>query len=260
MTDVRPGREQVHDNGIMDGTSWVEHGWARDTSQGRDTSLCPVCHGACDFRPAYGISSCRRCHHVFQTDLAVAVSYDATYAHQYDYRPVGEMSDLRWNFIQSVLELPAVSRVLDVGYGNGAFLKRARAADMAIFGIDLHTEDFGIPVVTFDTQQDYDLVCFFDSLEHFPDFAPILRLSARNVVISIPNTPDFILTAPDKWRHFKPGEHLHYFSGTSLDMFMRDWGFPIRLADGYPEDNLRGKLLIDGRSYDNIYTAIYTRA
>jgi SAM-dependent methyltransferase len=206
------------------------------------------------------VSSCLRCQHIFQTDLAVTVSYDANYARQYDLRPVREMSDLRWDFIQSRLHLPARSRVLDVGYGNGAFLKRARAAGMTIFGIDLHTEDFGIPVVEFDAPQDYDLVCFFDSLEHFPDFAPILRLNTRFAIVSIPQTPDFMLAAPRKWRHFKPGEHLHYFSTNSLDTFMRSWGFTGRLAEGNPEDNLRGKLAIDGKSYDNIYTAIYVRA
>ena len=169
------------------------------------------------------------------------------------------MSDLRWEFIQARLRLPAASCVLDVGYGNGAFLKRARAASMSIFGIDLHSEDFGIPVVGFETRQDYDLVCFFDLLEHFPDFAPILRLNTRFVVVSIPNTPDFILTTPWKWRHFKPGEHLHYFSRASLDALMSNWGFSNRLADGFPEDDIRGKLAIDGKSFDNIYTAIYAR-
>jgi hypothetical protein len=221
---------------------------------------CPVCQGACEDHAVHNLSSCRVCHHTFQTDLQVTVSYDATYAHQYDLRPVRQMSDLRWRFIQSRLNLPAGSRILDVGYGNGAFLKRARAAEMSIFGIDLHTEDFGIPVVSFDTPQDYDLACFFDSLEHFPNFAPIFRLNTRHVLVSIPNTPDFILTTPQRWRHFKPGEHLHYFSRTSLDRLMRNWGFPKRLAEGYPEDELRGKLAIDGKNHDNIYTAIYARA
>jgi hypothetical protein len=221
---------------------------------------CPVCDGDCDDHIAHNLSSCRVCRHVFQTDLHVTVSYDASYAHQYDLRPVREMSELRWDFIQEMLCLPTGSRVLDVGYGNGAFLKRARSAEMSIFGIDLHTEDFGIPVVDFDTPQDYDLTCFFDSLEHFPSFAPIFRLNTRNVVVSVPNTPDMILTRPAHWRHFKPGEHLHYFSPTSLDRLMRHWGFCKRLAAGFPEDGLRGKLAIDGKTYDNIYTAIYTVA
>lgn len=203
---------------------------------------------------------CPACGHVFQADLKVTVSYDANYAHQYDNRPVKEMSELRWDFIQSGLGLGRGSRILDVGYGNGAFLKRAEAAGMAIFGIDLHTEDFGIPVVDFDTDLVFDLICFFDSLEHFPDFAPILGLKASCAVVSIPDTPNFILHDPGSWRHFKPGEHLHYFSHRSLDMFMANWGLPVKLLEGHPEDGIRGMLKVHSDAYDNIYTAIYTSA
>jgi hypothetical protein len=261
LTDVRPDRGHAHgEHSVRDSDACLTVDWTPSVTKHRDEASCPVCRTACELHVVHGVSSCPRCHHVFQTDLAVTVAYDAAYAHQYDQRPVKEMSDLRWNFIQRALGLPAESRILDVGYGNGAFLKRAKAADMTIFGVDLHTEDFGIPVVNFDTPQDYDLVCFFDSLEHFPDFAPILQLETRNVIVSIPYTPDFILTAPTKWRHFKPGEHLHDFSRTSLDTFRRNWGFARRLAEGHPEDDLRGKLMVDGKRYNNIYTAIYTRA
>ena len=98
--------------------------------------------------------------------MAVSVSYDADYARQYDARPAKAMSEVRWNFIQAHLDLPANSRVLDVGYGNGAFLKHAGAAGMKIYGIDIHSGDFGIPHVDFDTPLVFDLICFFDSLEH----------------------------------------------------------------------------------------------
>ena len=208
----------------------------------------------------FNLSRCLACHHVFQTDLTVTVSYDADYAHQYDSRPVKEMSSLRWDFIQSYLSLTQGSHVLDVGYGNGAFLKRARGAGMAISGIDLHTEDFGIPVVDLKTRLQFDLICFFDSLEHFPALAPLLSLCSRHVVVSIPETPGFVLEQPKRWRHYKPGEHLHYFSHGSLDAFMSNWGFPRKLAEGYPEDRIRGKLSVNGNTYDNIYTAIYTSA
>jgi SAM-dependent methyltransferase len=223
-------------------------------------TLCPVCQASCFGLTPHNLTRCLVCHHIFQTDLAVTVSYDANYAHQYDRLPVKEMSDLRWNFIQSCLNLTRGSRVLDVGYGNGAFLKRACGAGMSIFGADVHTEDFGIPVVDLETKISFDLISFFDSLEHFPSFAPLLRLRSKNVIVSIPQTPDFILDAPRRWRHYKPGEHLHYFSHRSLDTFMAQWGFQRKLAQGYPEDSIRGKLSIDGEIYDNIYTAIYTSA
>ncbi len=191
--------------------------------------------------------------------MNVTVSYDANYAHQYDSRPVREMSEVRWNFIQSCLSLPKGSRVLDIGYGNGAFLKHARAEGMDIYGIDLHDEDFGIPVVDLETNIHFDLICFFDSLEHFPNFHPLLNLRASNVIVSIPSTPAWLLSSPNRWRHYKPGEHLHYFSRRSLDRFMRDWGFNAKLTEGHPEDALRGKLTIDEQILDNIYTAIYSR-
>ena len=262
MTNVRAEQIRVvnNDDTAAVGEALLSYDVAPVGHRKSRAAVCPVCQGACVDHEVHNLSSCRVCRHTFQTDLRVTVSYDATYAHQYDLRPVREMSELRWRFIQSRLNLAAGSRVLDVGYGNGAFLKRAQAAEMSIFGIDLHSEDFGIPVVSFDTPQDYDLACFFDSLEHFPNFAPIFQLNTRNVVVSIPNTPDFMLTTPRRWRHFKPGEHLHYFSRSSLDDFMRNWGFSKLLAEGYPEDDLRGKLVIDGRTHDNIYTAIYTRS
>lgn len=232
-----------------------------DTEQtGDDNTLrCPICGGRNHFHTPDNLSECGNCRHIFQTDLNVTASYNADYAHQYDHLPVKEMSALRWNFIQSHLNLPAGSRVLDVGYGNGAFLKHARSAGMDIYGIDLHTEDFGVPVVNLETKLHFDLICFFDSLEHFSDFQPLLNLRAGHVIVSIPNTPAWLLSKPRVWRHYKPGEHLHYFSRRSLDSFMHGWGFSEKRAEGYPEDTLRGKLTVDDQVTDNIYSAIYTR-
>ena len=89
------------------------------------------------------------------------MSYDAAYAHQYDSRPVKAMSDSAGTSFNPALICLLEVEILDIGYGNGAFLKHAESAGMSIFGIDLHTEDFGVPVVNFDTPQEYDLICFF---------------------------------------------------------------------------------------------------
>jgi SAM-dependent methyltransferase len=220
---------------------------------------CPVCEGQSVFRHRNNLSHCRDCRHIFQTDLRVSAVYGSDYAHQYDTRPCGEMSALRWNFIQRWLRLPAGGRILDIGYGNGAFLKHARRHGMEVFGLDVHNEDFGIPTVDYNTGGDFDLICFFDSLEHFPEFDPLFGLRASNVIVSIPNAPDCLLETPEHWRHYKPGEHLHYFSRASLDVLMRKWGLDTKIADGFPEDELRGKLRLNCRAHDNIYTAIHAR-
>lgn len=217
---------------------------------------CPVCLGRQLRIRGHNLTQCPRCSHVFQSDLAVTAVYDSVYAHQYDNRPHLEMSRLRWEFIQQALQLPADSRVLDVGYGNGSFLKHVQSDGMRIFGIDLHGEDFGVPEVDYGTEQEFDLICFFDSLEHFGTFERPLSLRTRYAVVSIPNAPDFLLTGPQAWRHYKPGEHLHYFAPASLDRLMARWGMR-RLASGHPEDAIRGKLTVGDRTLDNIYTAIY---
>ena len=220
---------------------------------------CPVCDGCdvSDYRNS--LSRCPGCEHIFQSDLRVTAVYDATYARRYDLRPHRAMSALRWNFIARWLRLTAGSRILDFGYGNGAFLKFARQHGMDVFGLDVHGEDFGVPDLDHDMADDFDLICFFDSLEHLPAFDRLFALRPANVIVSIPDPPDFLLEAPQNWRHYKPGEHLHYFSRGSLDCLMRKWGVTMKLADGGPEDDLRGKLRIDSRVYDNIYTAIYSR-
>jgi SAM-dependent methyltransferase len=218
-----------------------------------------VCNGGDLSVHQSNLSNCLRCRHVFQSDLRVRAVYDSQYVHQYDARPCDEMSALRWCFIQRTLHLAAGSRILDIGYGNGAFLRHARRHGMAVFGLDVHGEDFGIPIVGYDAAGSFDLICFFDSLEHLPSFDHLFRLRTGNVVISLPDPPDFLLRTPERWHHYKPGEHLHYFSRESLNVLMRRWGMPAKIADGFPEDALRGKLRIGPSVYDNIYTAIYTR-
>jgi SAM-dependent methyltransferase len=220
--------------------------------------LCPVC-GSGNYLEHYAnrLSGCQSCRHKFQTDLAISARYDASYAHQYDDRPHRAMSELRWNFIQRTLNFGAGRRVLDIGYGNGSFLKHCESRGAEIFGIDVHGEDFGIPEVNFRTNLEFDLICFFDSLEHLPSFDIIMGLKAKYVIVSVPNPPNFFLAEPGRWRHFKPGEHLHYFSRDSLDYLMREWLGGRKISEGYPEDALRGKLSYSGVVYDNIYTAIY---
>ena len=256
---------------LLDDPAWTEYVVAPATSTGerRDPSgrshyaphdpACPVCNGLNVVGHRNNLSECLRCNHVFQSDLLVTMVYDAAYAHQYDHRPHRAMSALRWNFIQHWLGLAEGSRILDVGYGNGAFLTYAREHGMSVFGIDVHGENFGIPHVDYDVTLKFDLVCFFDSLEHFPKFDRLFGLQAKNVIVSIPSAPDFLLQTPESWRHYKPGEHMHYFSRLSLDRLMRRWGMTTKVVEAHPEDELRGKLNMRSIAYDNILTAIYRR-
>jgi hypothetical protein len=255
---VRPAVSDMHDMQVEIARSTVTP-FPSFPHEGLITA-CPVCRGGALQNHTNNLSFCGDCDHTFQSDLKVSAVYNSDYAHQYDNRPHQEMSRIRWDFIQKNLNLAPGSKVLDVGYGNGSFLKYAQAHGGAdIYGIDLHGEDFGVPEVQFGTAIEFDLVCFFDSLEHFDNFDLPHSLQTKNVIVSIPNAPDFLLKAPQDWRHYKPGEHLHYFSHESLDLCLFHAGLKHKIVEGYPEDALRGKLNIHGQSYDNIYTAIYSR-
>ena len=80
----------------------------------------------------------------------------------------------------------------------------------------------------------YDVVCFWDVLEHTLDFVtivPILAL-AKYVAITLPLMP--MQEKLSTWKHFKPGEHLHYYTADTLDALFAKYGFELRKA-GQPE-------------------------
>lgn len=221
--------------------------------------LCPVC-GNTTTALENNLSRCGRCLHIFETDLKATCSYDATYLETYIHHTTCDtMSAARAGIVLGTLKLPIGSKILDIGYANGAFLKAMEHIGYDVYGMDLHGKDMGIREVKFDTPIVYDLVCFFDSIEHFENPKTVYQLQTHSVIISLPMRPSFFPAYPQKWKHYKPGEHLHYFSPESLDYFMRGWGMTRRIASGNPEDIVRGRLTVDGLTYPNIYTAVYTR-
>jgi SAM-dependent methyltransferase len=146
------------------------------------------------------------------------------------------MSFLRVGFIKA---FASSGKLLDVGFGTGAFIKAAEKAGYDAFGCDAHGEECGVRRAPLDGDEVWDVVTFFDSLEHFPDLAPIRRLigRAKLVVVTLPSTPADLLTN-QRWRHYKPGEHLHYFCRKSLSALFA----PMRiLAESDAEDAIRGR-------------------
>ena len=131
---------------------------------------------------------------------------------------------IRWDWISEVNP----KKVLDYGSGVGWFRAwRPEIVDVRSYDIAKYPQT-GIELAV------YDVVCFWDSLEHIPDFRvvePVLRL-ARNVAASLPmkiEMADF-----STWKHFKPTEHLHYFTEETIDALLCRYGFK-RKKIGQPE-------------------------
>lgn len=104
--------------------------------------------------------------------------------------------------------------LLDVGFGNGAFLRAAEHIIPNTYGYDVFPNpNYRIAPLT----DYYDVITFFDSLEHFPSLDFFTTLRCKYVLISTPWMPT---SGFDGWKHRKPNEHLHFFTPTSLSNFL----------------------------------------
>lgn len=151
------------------------------------------------------------------------ITYDESYYYNMlkIYTPTAKkICGIRWDLIMDVYP----KTVLDYGCGIG-WMKAFSPAGVEVDTIDL------MPVPqTGIRHNEYDVVCFWDVLEHLPDFEIISDILARSdhAAITIPMLPSG--NALKTWKHFKPGEHLHYFDDETI----------IALFDRYDYD-----LLID---------------
>ena len=204
--------------------------------------LCPCCSMGCQ-KVSDDLSQCTYCSHVWQTNASSTVKYGKEYAsrtyQKYDTLPSALM---RAGFARSCLGERGT--ILDYGYGDGAFLKVMKIFGYNVFGYETHGINYGISE-GLPLGHHYNLVCFFDSLEHLPDLPSIVgKIIADNIIISVPQSPTSVWphSLPlEAWKHYKPGEHLHYFNPNSLELLMRSHGYILRKTSNF-EDTLRGKL------------------
>ncbi len=149
--------------------------------------------------------------------------------------------------------------ILDVGYGNGSFLSAAATIipDCAGFDISPYPVPAGCRRAE-SIDESFDVVCFFDSLEHFDDVDVIGRLKCKYVYISVPWCPTKDFTSAEflGWYHRRPNEHLWHFDDESLPAFFARHGF--RQIMSMPlEDAIRKNAAVAPRP--NILTALFVK-
>jgi hypothetical protein len=87
----------------------------------------------------------------------------------------------------------------------------------------------------------YDVVTMWDVVEHLPNPVPVLRnLNTMAVCLCTPNTDDFHLGLEHlpEWRHYYPGEHVHYYNKTSLAALLECCGYKVSYTS-YKESKVR---------------------
>jgi len=183
--------------------------------------------------------------------------YDKSYGDRYHAFSTKNIENLRLGYIiGSIGKVP--DSLLDVGYGNGDFLINSKGLIKDLYGNDVEPSyplPNGIDFISDITKKEVEVVCFFDSLEHFHDIEFVKDLKCKYVIISLPwchggHDDEWFLN----WKHRKPNEHIYHFNEESLVKFMLRQGFEL-INYCNLEDNIR----LDKNLTPNILTASFIK-
>lgn len=120
--------------------------------------------------------------------------------------------------------------VLDWGAGSGAFMREARAAGFDVHGFDVIEETVRWLRATGAYSHDaarFDALTLWDVIEHLETPAEVLGQVRPGAMVfaSIPVFAD--LGRIRESRHYRPGEHLYYFTADGFVRWMASHGFRL---------------------------------
>ncbi len=145
---------------------------------------------------------------------------------------------------------PAGARVLDVGVGNGSFVRAARLAGFDVRGFDVNPAAVAMlraDGLYADDPAPFDAVTLWDSLEHMEDPGELLARirPGTRVFAAIPVIEDLARVRESK--HYKPGEHLYYFTAAGFTAWMALWG--LRLLEKSDHEVQAGRSAIGAYAF-----------
>lgn len=169
------------------------------------------------------------------------IEYNYEYSNKYNsYGEKGNyLSYLRYGVLLGVLQNTPKSLV-DVGYGNGDFLKACSNTIKELYGCDL--SDYPVPEgckkINLKDITGVEVTCFFDSLEHFEDITFVKDLKTEYVYISVPWCHYISDEWFKSWYHRRENEHIYHFNKESLIKFFEESGYEC-IYTGSHEDIIR---------------------
>jgi len=177
-----------------------------------------------------------------QEEILDKIEYNFNYANAYNaHGDLGpKMAFMRLGFLIGALNGSIPENILDVGYGNGDFLKAATNIIPNCYGSDIsgYPVPEGVSFVEDIYKDKFDVVCFFDVLEHFDNIYDISKLNANFILVSVPQCHYLSDEWFENWKHRKPGEHLWHFDEQALVAFFNEIGYDLVLSSNI-EDTIR---------------------
>ncbi len=168
----------------------------------------------------------------YQADMGKLIEYGADYFYSYA-RLEGSEIGVKLNAGRVAMvkrHCADGARVLDIGAGSGAFVAAARSwgIDTAGYDINPRTVQALRNVAAFsDDPAGVEVFTFWDSLEHMPEPSVWLdRVPVGGIVVAaIPVFRDLRRVRESK--HYKPGEHLYYWTPAGFESWMAHRGFEL---------------------------------
>jgi SAM-dependent methyltransferase len=175
---------------------------------------------------------------------------------------------------------PSSGKVLDVGCGQGTFLRLMQEKGWKGYGTELSPRsasravEAGLSVSVGELQENqfppdfFDMITFWQVLEHLRDPAAVLKrvrplLRRRGIVaVSIPNVESWqARTFRADWFHLDAPRHLFLFSPVTLEKFMAAHGFRLLTLSHFsweqnPYGWLQSFLNWMGFSNNSLYTLL----
>ena len=185
---------------------------------------------------------------------SVTIAKTCHYFYYYNSFDETPMNELRYNLMTKDMKKEKLS-ILDFGYGSGSFLQLCSELGNQCYGYDIADTELSYGKKINDIfEYKYDIVTFFDSLEHCEDIEFIKNVDTEYILISVPwchwkeEGDEWFMN----WKHRKPNEHLYHFDESSLLKFMKRMGYSCIRINNF-EDEIRKP--VDHRK--NILTGLF---
>lgn len=185
------------------------------------------------------------CHEhglLYQRDMTAVCDYDEAYFDNYVHREDTEIAR-RLNAARVALSERYCDCVVDVGVGSGEFIKKSK---IKVYGYDINPvgvgwlKDRGLFVDIYaGVPDDVQGFTLWDTLEHIPNPQEFFRCVRPGdfLLVSLPIFNDVAEVRGSK--HYKPSEHLYYYTPAGLVRFMKDSGFDF--VESNNEETLAGR-------------------
>jgi hypothetical protein len=167
----------------------------------------------------------------YQRDMTAQIKYDGRYLSKiasYDRRIAANVNAGRVALVAR--HAGDGASLLDWGAGDGSFLFAAGSWGFDAKGFDVIrvAADSLLSIGMFDDDPAlFDVVTAWDVIEHMEDPGLFLRRIARGALLccSVPIFTD--LSAVRSSKHYRPGEHLLYFTDDGFVSWMAQYGFRL---------------------------------